>query len=135
MQCTQGCLACYHVSNWSDSKTKNRAPKCSETQISVRLVGLALSYTLQLSGLLQWAVRQTAEAENDMTSVERVLQYTHLPQEPARLSDGATPPPKCVGPPPDSRLHLTADMTTSSDQTANHLRAARSLLLLSARET
>ena len=62
----------------------------------MRLVGLALSYTLQLSGLLQWAVRQTAEAENDMTSVERVLQYTHLDQEPARLSDGAPPPPKCA---------------------------------------
>lgn len=68
-------------------------------QISVRLVGLALSYTLQLSGLLQWAVRQTAEAENDMTSVERVLQYTHLDQEPARLADGAPPPPKCALPP------------------------------------
>ena len=62
--------------------------------MSIRLVGLALSYTLQLSGLLQWATRQTAEAENDMTSVERVLQYTHLPQEPRRLADGAPSPPK-----------------------------------------
>lgn len=65
-------------------------------RLSTRLVGLALSYTLSLSALLQWATRQTAEAENDMTSVERVLQFTHLPQEPPRVSDGAPAPPPCV---------------------------------------
>ena len=83
-------------------------------QISVRLVGLALSYTLQLSGLLQWAVRQTAEAENDMTSVERVLQYTHLDQEPARLTDGAPPPPKCACCP--SGCHIATSMTAAPSQ-------------------
>ncbi len=31
-----------------------------------------------------------------MTSVERVLQYTHLPQEPPGVADGAPPPPKRV---------------------------------------
>jgi hypothetical protein len=39
-----------------------------------------------------------------MTSVERVLQYTHLDQEPARLSDGAPPPPKCAPPPLNTSL-------------------------------
>ncbi len=57
-------------------------------------MGLALSYTLQLSGLMQWAVRQTAEAENEIVAVERILQYTELPQEPPTVAAGGAPAPK-----------------------------------------
>ena len=35
------------------------------------------------------AVRQTAEAENNITSVERILDYTRLPSEPPRVAEGA----------------------------------------------
>jgi ABC-type multidrug transport system fused ATPase/permease subunit len=121
-------------------------------RVSVSLLGLALSYTLQLPGLLQWTVRQSTEVrrrarwwlglvvrgthqsappralprrsaqtsqrlprpahtpcphtlpsrpthhhtlqvENNMTSVERLLEYTQLPQEPATLAQGGPPPP------------------------------------------
>lgn len=65
-------------------------------QVSIRLVGLALSYTLQLAGLLQWAVRQTAEAENEIVSVERILDYTKLPQEAPTVAAGGAAQPKCV---------------------------------------
>ncbi|KAJ3055696.1 Multidrug resistance-associated protein 4 [Rhizophlyctis rosea] len=44
-------------------------------------MGLLLSYMLQLIGLLQWCIRQSAEVENQMICVERVLEYTKLESE------------------------------------------------------
>lgn len=44
-------------------------------------VGLAVGQALSFSGLLQWAVRQTAEMENNMTAVERVLEYSEAERE------------------------------------------------------
>ncbi|KAG7502092.1 Multidrug resistance-associated 4 [Solea senegalensis] len=44
-------------------------------------VGLALSYAVTLTGMFQWGVRQSAEIENMMTSVERVVEYTELESE------------------------------------------------------
>ncbi len=44
-------------------------------------VGLAVSSAITLSGMFQWGVRQSAELESQMTSVERVNEYSHLPSE------------------------------------------------------
>ncbi|KAJ1116094.1 hypothetical protein NDU88_004313 [Pleurodeles waltl] len=55
-------------------------------------VGLALSYAVTLMGTFQWGVRQTAEVENLMISVERVLEYTQLDKE-ASWESKKRPPP------------------------------------------
>ncbi|KAJ1567224.1 Multidrug resistance-associated protein 4, partial [Cladochytrium tenue] len=59
--------------------------------LSAGVVGLLLSYALQLMGLLQWAVRQSAEVENYMVSVERILEYTTLPSEAPSHTDVIPP--------------------------------------------
>ncbi|XP_030369552.1 probable multidrug resistance-associated protein lethal(2)03659 [Scaptodrosophila lebanonensis] len=45
-------------------------------------VGLAILHSTTMIGMCQWGMRQTAELENQMTSVERVLEYTEQPSEP-----------------------------------------------------
>ncbi|XP_069987945.1 ATP-binding cassette sub-family C member 4 isoform X1 [Penaeus vannamei] len=50
-------------------------------------IGLAISSAMMLSGMFQWGVRQSAEVENQMTSVERVLEYAKLEPEAALETD------------------------------------------------
>nr|XP_027201120.1 multidrug resistance-associated protein 4-like [Dermatophagoides pteronyssinus] len=44
-------------------------------------IGLAISYAITLSGMFQWGVRQSAELESQMTSVERIDEFSHLEGE------------------------------------------------------
>ena len=62
-------------------------------KLGADLVGLALTQSLYLSGLLQWATRQAAEVENNMTSTERLFSYCRLPQEPPTTKRGGAPAP------------------------------------------
>nr|CAD7597267.1 unnamed protein product [Timema genevievae] len=50
-------------------------------------VGLAISQSIGLTGMFQWGMRQSAELENQMTSVERVREYSKLDSEPALDSE------------------------------------------------
>uniref|UniRef100_W8B7T4 Putative multidrug resistance-associated protein lethal(2)03659 n=1 Tax=Ceratitis capitata TaxID=7213 RepID=W8B7T4_CERCA len=50
-------------------------------------VGLAITQSMTLIIMCQWGMRQTAEMENNMTSVERVIEYAELPPEPALETD------------------------------------------------
>ncbi|GFT92903.1 hypothetical protein TNCV_740601 [Trichonephila clavipes] len=56
--------------------------------------GLAIASALQLSGSFQWGVRQSAEVESQMTSVERVIEYSNLAPEAALDSEKDKKPPK-----------------------------------------
>ncbi|XP_037944102.1 probable multidrug resistance-associated protein lethal(2)03659 [Teleopsis dalmanni] len=45
-------------------------------------VGLAILHSTTMIGMCQWGLRQTAELENEMTSVERIIEYMDQPSEP-----------------------------------------------------
>lgn len=57
-------------------------------------VGLAILSSINLIGTCQWGMRQSAELENQMTSVERVVEYAELPSEPPLESDEKNAPAK-----------------------------------------
>jgi len=49
--------------------------------ISAGMVGLSMSYALQITQSLNWVVRQTVEVETNIVSVERILEYSRLKPE------------------------------------------------------
>ena len=55
------------------------------SELSAGMVGLAMSYALQITQSLNWIVRQTVEVETNIVSVERVLEYARLPSEAAEV--------------------------------------------------
>lgn len=61
--------------------------------ISSGKVGLIILSSIQLANNCQWGVRQVAELENQMTSVERIIEYAELPSESALESHDKNPPP------------------------------------------
>ena len=65
-------LSCRLVQPAHDLKHRDPSCCCACVQVSPRLVGLALGHVLNLTGTMQWAVRQTAEAENNMTRRARL---------------------------------------------------------------
>lgn len=64
------------------------------SQIPGGNVGLAITQIIGLVGMTQWGIRQTSELENQMVSVERVLEYANLPSEELSGNDLKTQAPK-----------------------------------------
>ncbi|KAK9244743.1 P-loop containing nucleoside triphosphate hydrolase protein [Lipomyces tetrasporus] len=56
------------------------------------LVGLAMSYALQITQSLSWIVRMTVEVEVNVVSVERILEYSRLPSEAPAIIPNRRPP-------------------------------------------
>lgn len=57
------------------------------------MVGLVITSALNLTGILNWMVRQVTELEINMNSVERVTEYDKLPEEAASRSLPGKGPP------------------------------------------
>ena len=53
--------------------------------LNAGLVGLAITYSLQVTFVLNWAIKQWAEMEMHMSSVERMQNYTDTLQDEAEL--------------------------------------------------
>jgi ABC-type multidrug transport system fused ATPase/permease subunit len=66
--------------------------------VSPQLLGLALTHVMSIMGVMQWFVRQTAEVENHMTSVQRLMEYTELPQEPPLVGEPGGEAPRAGWP-------------------------------------
>lgn len=57
-------------------------------------IGLAILSSINLIGNCQWGMRQSAELENQMTSVERIVEYANVPSEAALETDKNNLKPK-----------------------------------------
>ncbi|XP_061402316.1 probable multidrug resistance-associated protein lethal(2)03659 [Musca vetustissima] len=57
-------------------------------------VGLAITQAMGLTSMVQWGMKQSAEMENTMTSVERVAEYETIESEGDLESEPSKKPPK-----------------------------------------
>ncbi|KAJ9591424.1 hypothetical protein L9F63_002030, partial [Diploptera punctata] len=77
-------------------------------------VGLAITQSIGLIGMLQWGMRQSAELENHMTSLERILEYTHVESEPP-LESAPGKKPNSLWPPKGEITFDKAALAYSKD--------------------
>ncbi|CAF0985467.1 unnamed protein product [Rotaria sordida] len=91
--------------------------RIDQQKFSTADIALILSYSLNLMGLFQWTVRMTVQIDTDMTSIERILEYCSLDQEPpAQVSINHRPPSNW---PSDGRIvYENVSMSYSNDEDA-----------------
>ncbi|GMT31383.1 hypothetical protein PFISCL1PPCAC_22680, partial [Pristionchus fissidentatus] len=72
--------------------------------VSSGVIGLSVSYSLTITFVLNFAVRQISKLETNIVSVERVKEYSEVPTEAEwRNEDGSGPPPEW---PSEGRISL-----------------------------
>jgi len=59
--------------------------------VTESIVGLSVSYAMQVTQTFNWMVRQTSELENNIVSVERVEEYCNVDQEAAYHTSESLP--------------------------------------------
>ncbi|XP_078381051.1 multidrug resistance-associated protein 1-like isoform X2 [Oculina patagonica] len=64
----------------------------SRDKIMSGLVGMSLTYSLEITDTLNWLVRQTSELETHLVSVERVKEYSETATEAAWIIPNNQPP-------------------------------------------
>ncbi|WLF81435.1 ATP-binding cassette glutathione S-conjugate transporter ycf1 [Lodderomyces elongisporus] len=64
----------------------------SSGHLTAGMVGLSVSYALQVTQSLNWIVRMTVEVETNIVSVERSLEYSRLKSEAPAVIPGHVPP-------------------------------------------
>ncbi|KAG2462234.1 AB1C protein, partial [Polypterus senegalus] len=63
----------------------------SRNDLDSGIVGLSISYALNVTQTLNWLVRMTSELETNIVAVERVCEYTKLENEAAWVTDHRPP--------------------------------------------
>ncbi|EGW30047.1 uncharacterized protein SPAPADRAFT_144773 [Spathaspora passalidarum NRRL Y-27907] len=71
--------------------------------LTAGLVGLSVSYALQITQSLNWIVRMTVEVETNIVSVERILEYSRLTSEAPEIIPDNRPPANW---PVDGEIHF-----------------------------
>jgi ATP-binding cassette subfamily C (CFTR/MRP) protein 1 len=64
----------------------------SRNSLAAGLVGLSITYALQLTSQLNWMVRMSTDVENELVAVERCVQYANLTPEAALIVEPRPPP-------------------------------------------
>jgi len=64
----------------------------SRHKIMSGLVGMSLTYSLEITGTLNWLVRMTSELETNLVAVERVKEYSETPTEAEWIRPDSRPP-------------------------------------------
>ncbi|KAI5959813.1 YCF1 [Candida pseudojiufengensis] len=64
----------------------------SNGHLTAGLVGLSVSYALQITQSLNWIVRMTVEVETNIVAVERCLEYSNLKSEAPEIIPNHRPP-------------------------------------------
>ena len=62
----------------------------SRDRLSAGVIGLSISYAMQMIDGFGWTIRMAGELESDSVALERVREYEELPQEAAWESPGGT---------------------------------------------